>query len=93
MIDLLILLLVPALRFLDAPRKYWFYGWAVLPAYLLDVAIAHTSFALVAGRPQSGEYTVSQMLPRLSLGEDGELYRQIALKINKASGLNHVVLP
>jgi len=90
MIDLLILLLAPALRFRENPRKYWYFFWALVPAYLLDVLVAHTSFALVAGWPHPGEYTVSQMLYRLCREPDGDLYRQIGLKINKVSGLNHI---
>lgn len=94
MIDLLILLLVPALKCTDGgSRKPWHIAAAVV-AYMLDLIIARTTFALVAGRgPRNGEHTVSQMLEHLSDDEthpDRELFRQIALKINRVSGFEHI---
>jgi hypothetical protein len=92
-IDLLIVLLVPALRFLKEPKKYWYYFWAPLPAYLIDVVIAHTTWALVAGFPKIGEETISDTLERLCndiANPDFELFVQIALKINRTVGYNHI---
>jgi hypothetical protein len=92
MIDLLILLLVPALRFLNEPRQYWYFFWAPLPAWLIDIAIAHSTWALVAGFPRIGEVTVSDTLERLcrTPGPDQPLFIELARKINRASGTQHI---
>jgi hypothetical protein len=92
-IDLLIMLMVPALRFLDNPRGNAWLFWAPLPAWLIDIAIAHTTWALIAGFPRIGEVTVSDTLERLCADTehpDHALFWQIALKINRASGLPHI---
>ena len=93
MIDLLIVLLVPALRFLDNPGKYWYFSFAPIPALILDIAIAHTTWAIVAGMPRKGEATVSDTLERLCIDTthpDHDLFLQIALKINRAAGFAHI---
>ena len=94
MIDLLILLLIPALKFLDNSKKYWYFFWAPLPAWLVDLAIARTTFALVAGRgPQGRERTVSDMLENLGAditNPDQQLYLWIGRKINRAVGFVHI---
>ena len=63
MIFLFLILLKPALQCVDGGK--WWHFWAVLPAYLLDVFIAHTTWALVFGRPERGEWTISHTLERL----------------------------
>ena len=93
MIDLLILLLVPALRFLNNPGKYWYFSFAPIPALILDIAIAHTTWVLIAGMPRKGEVTVSDTLERLcrdTTHPDHALFLQIALKINRAAGFVHI---
>ena len=93
MIDLLIVLLVPALRFLNNPGKYWYFSFLPIPALVLDIAIAHTTWAIVAGMPRKGEATVSDTLERLCRDTnhpDHALFLQIALKINRAAGFVHI---
>ncbi len=63
MITLFLLLLKPALRVVEGGE--WRYFWAVLPAWLLDVLIAHSTWALVFGWPHRGEWTISDTLERL----------------------------
>lgn len=63
MIFLFLLLLKPALRCVDGGE--WRYCWAVLPALVLDVLIAHTTWAMVFGWPERGEWTISHTLERI----------------------------
>lgn len=97
MIDLLILLLKPALRAAEGGSRKWYDLLAVLIAYPLDIVIAHTSWALVAGRPQPGEWTVSQCLERLVLDtqhQDHTLFVALARRINRASPTGqHIPFP
>jgi hypothetical protein len=62
-IFLFLILLKPALQCVES-GKWWLF-WAVLPAYLLDVFIAHTTWALVFGWPKRGEWTISHTLERI----------------------------
>lgn len=95
MIDLLILLLRPAVACADNPKRYWYLAPIAILAWFVDIIIAHTTWALVAGWPKVGEVTVSHTLERLChpsnrLHEDYALMRQIALKINRATNSNHI---
>lgn len=63
MIFTFLLLLKPALDCVEGGE--WRYFWAVLPAWLLDVLIAHTTWALVFGWPHRGEWTISDTLERI----------------------------
>ena len=63
MIFLFLILLKPALQCVEDGK--WWHFWAVLPAYLLDVFIAHTTWALVFGWPKRGEWTISHTLERI----------------------------
>lgn len=87
MIDLLIILLVPALKAVEGGSRNPLHWLAAIVALLVDVVLAHTTWALVAGRPQRGEWTVSDTLERLCVtpSEDLLLYMEIASKINRAS--------
>lgn len=93
MIAILIILLVPALRFLNDPKRYWYFFWAPLPAFAADVIAAHTTWALVAGWPRGREMTISDTLERLCQDithQDHDLFVQIALKINRVAGFPHI---
>lgn len=86
MIDLLIVLLRPALLCVEA-RQYRYAPLAVV-AWLVDMLIAHTTWALVAGWPRRGEWTISHTLERLCKdyqNPDHHLFVQIAKKINRIS--------
>lgn len=88
MIDLLIILLTPALKAVEGGSKNPLYWLCAVVAFLVDIAIAHTSWALVAGWPKKGEWTVSDTLERLCLefdSADHHLFVQIAKRINRAS--------
>ncbi len=89
-IDLLILLLKPALRAADGGSRNPLDILAVLVAWPLDMLIAHTTWALMFGWPQKGEWTISHTLERLCAADndahdDYWLLVQIAKKINRAS--------
>ncbi len=92
MIDLLIILLKPALLCVEA-KKYWLFPIALV-AWVIDMIIAHTTWALIAGMPKSGEWTISQTLNRLCKDKthpDHQLFIQIAKKINQMSPTkNHI---
>lgn len=94
MIDLLIILLVPALKCTDAGSRNPLHILAALIAWPLDLIIARTSFAAVAGRqPQGSERTVSDMLETLCTDfkhPDQKLFVELAKKINRATGLPHI---
>ena len=95
MIDLLILLLRPAVACADNPKRYWYLAPIAILAWFVDIISAHTTWALVAGWPKAGEVTISHTLERLahstnSSDPDYQLYRQIALKINRATKSKHI---
>jgi hypothetical protein len=93
-IDLLILLLIPAIKCTDGGSRNPLHILAAIVAYVLDLIIARTTFALIAGRgPRNGEQTVSQMLEHLCLDRshpDRALFVMIAIKINRATGFHHI---
>jgi hypothetical protein len=100
-IDLLIILLRPALRAVETDYSAWTwrdwlrwgaaFGWldwlALLIAAPLDVLIAHTTWRLMAGPMLPTEWTISHTLERLCVtpGPDQQLYIEIAKKINRES--------
>ena len=95
MIDLLILLLRPAVACADNPKRYWYLAPITILAWFVDVLIAHTTWALVAGWPKAGEVTISHTLERLAHPDnaahpDYNLMRQIALKINRVTESPHI---
>lgn len=63
MIFLFLILLKPALECVEEGK--WWHFWAVIPAWFLDVFIAHTTWALVFGWPERGEWTISHTLERI----------------------------
>lgn len=87
MIDLLIILLRPALLWESNPSRYWYLTPIVFVAWVVDMVIAHTTWAVITGWPQKNEWTVSHTLERLCItpGEDLDLYLAIARKINRVS--------
>lgn len=90
MIDLLILLLWPALQCVEG-GKWWLFPFAIV-AFVVDVVLAHTTWVLVAGFPKKNEWTVSDTLERLCLdfnNPDQELFIHIAKKINSISPSGH----
>lgn len=85
---LLLLILPGALRYIDGGERQFVLHAGI--ALVLDVIVAHTTFAAIAGWPKRGEWTVSQMLERLnhpfnSLDQNYLLYRELALHINRLS--------
>jgi hypothetical protein len=93
MTEILCILLMPALRFLDNPKKYWYFFWAPIPAWLVDFFLCHTFWALAFGWPKEGEVTISDMLERLCNEyehPDNLLFIQIGLKINRVAGFAHI---
>lgn len=88
---LLLLLLLPgALQFADANSRRPHHVLAALLAWPLDVLLAHTTWALLAGWPQPGELTISDTLERLchpgnTNHPDFWLFVEIAKKINRVS--------
>ena len=87
MIDLLVLLLAPALLWESDPKRYWYLTPVALVAWLADMVAAHTSWAVIAGRPQHNEWTISHTLERLcqTPGPDQQLYVELGRKINRVA--------
>lgn len=93
MIDLLILLLKPALDCVEGGSRNPLKIIAALLAYAIDLIIANTTWRLIAGPLQGKEKTMSDSLERLCLdtsNPDQELFIQIAKKINSATGYKHI---
>jgi len=65
MTEILCLLLYPALLCVINPRKYFYLIPLTVVAWLLDVILCHTFWALAFGWPQGSEITISDTLERL----------------------------
>jgi ammonia channel protein AmtB len=92
-IDLLIFLLRPALKCVEGGSRSPLNVLAALVAWVVDICILHTTWRLIAGPPQGSERTISDTLERLckdSQNPDYELFRQLALKINRVAGRPHI---
>lgn len=86
MTALLLLLLPGALRYTDGGERQFVLHAAI--ALVLDVIVAHTTFAVIAGWPKRDEWTVSQMLERLCMEfshPDRMLFVGLARHINRIS--------
>lgn len=86
MTGLLLLLLPGALKFTDG--KDWRYIGHAAVAMALDVIVTHTTWAVIAGWPKRGEWTVSKCLERLCYEYDNPdrmLHIALARKINRLS--------
>lgn len=85
---LLLYLLPQALAFADAGQRRYIAHAAM--AFVVDVIVARTTFAAIAGKPQVGEVTVSHMLERLAhpfnaLHPDYLLFVELGKYINRKS--------
>ena len=65
MIDILILLLYPALLWDSDKLRYRWLTPVTLVAWVMDVIICHTYWVILAGWPRDNERTVSDTLERL----------------------------
>lgn len=86
-----LLLLKPALLYVEHGQSRYFIQAVI--AYWLDVVLAHSVWALIAGWPQQGEWTISEMLERLVRDTDHpdhELFVEIAKKINRLAKSQHI---
>ena len=88
----LLVLLKPALLCVEG-GKWWLAPIAII-AWIADIIVAHTTWALVAGMPQKGEWTVSHTLERLckeTTHPDYLLFFSIARMVNRISPTrNHI---
>jgi len=86
-IDILIILLVPALKAVEGGSKNPLHWLAAIVAWVVDIIIAHTTWAFITGWPQKGEWTVSHTLERLCTtpSKDLPLYYALDRKINRVS--------
>lgn len=82
---LLLLLLPGALRYTDGGDRQFVLLAAI--ALVLDVIVAHTTFAAIAGWPKRDEWTVSQMLERLCREFD---HRDLLLFVALARHINRI---
>lgn len=85
----LVLLLRPALVCVDGGSRRPDHVLVALVAALADVLAAHTTWALLAGWPKRGEWTISHTLERLC-GPVWELHSRQALFIAIACEINQV---
>ena len=86
MIDILLILLKPALLYVEGKQKR--YILHAIVAGIVDVIIAHTTWTILFGKPHKNEWTVSHTLERLckdTTHPDREWFIQTALKINRIS--------
>lgn len=90
MIDLLLLLLVPALKAVDGGSRHPAHIAAALAAWPLDILIARTTWRGIAGPLHKGEWTISDSLERLCHPDNAEherytLFCEIGREINRVS--------
>lgn len=87
MIDILIILLKPALLWESDPKRYWYLTPLVLLAVIADIIAAHTAWRVIAGAPHRNEWTISHTLERLCVtsGDDQMFFIALARKINRLS--------
>ena len=96
MIDLLIILLRPALLYVEDKATPWWrldLALVAIVAWWVDVTIAHTTWRVMTGPLLTTEWTISHTLERLCVtpGPDQQLYIEIAKKINRESPSgNHI---
>lgn len=93
MTELLCLLLFPALKAVGDPKRYWYLIPFAVLAWVVDVILCHTFWALAFGWPLPGEVTISDTLERLCrdlTNPDIQLFIQLALKINRVAGYKHI---
>lgn len=86
MIELLCILLRPALLWDSDRGRYWYLTPLALIALIVDVVLCHTSWVILAGLPKRNEWTISQTLERLCWDfqhQDHLLFVAIARKINR----------
>lgn len=87
MIDLLLLLLYPALLWDSDKLRYWYLTPVAFVAWLADIFVCHTYWAWLTGRPHIGEVTVSHTLERLCFDFQHPYHLQcvaLAKAINRA---------
>lgn len=87
MIDLLLILLRPALLWESNKSRYWYLTPIALVAWVADMIAAHTTWVLMAGWPKPNEWTISHTLERLckEFSPDQIFYIALARKINRLS--------
>lgn len=87
MIDILVLLLRPALLWESDPKRFWYLTPVAAVAVIADIIAAHTAWAVLSGWPKYGEWTISHTLERLCRTTDADqmFYIQLARKINRLS--------
>lgn len=87
MIDILVLLLRPALLWESDPKRFWYLTPLALVAQIADILAAHTAWVAIAGWPKTHEWTISHTLERLCMtsGPDQMFYISLARKINRLS--------
>lgn len=94
MIDLLLLLLVPALKAVDGGSRHPVHILAAVLAGLLDILICHTTWREIAGKPLRGEWTISKTLERLCHPDNAshpeyDYFVSTARMINRRSPTKH----
>jgi len=90
-IELLCILLRPALLWDSNRVRYWYLTPVALVAFIIDVLLCHTSWVILAGWPQRKEWTISQTLERMCWDfqhPDHLLFVAIARKINRIDPLH-----
>lgn len=93
MTELLCLLLKPALVCVANPGRFWYLVPIAVLAWLVDVVLCHTAWALAFGWPRPGATTISDTLEYLCVDHthpDNLLFIQIGLKINRVAGYPHI---
>lgn len=96
MIDLLLTLAGPAIRYADDPqRNYWRVHVLVytLFVWIIDMVLAHTVWAWYFGWPERKEWTISHTLERLckTPGPYQQFHIAFSKKINRESPTgNHI---
>ena len=95
MTDLLLILLPYMMRFVKDPSKNWHLFPVALIGFVADVCMNNLTVPIFIGGGWLQEWTFSTRLERLCAADapanpDKQFFVQIALKINREAGFDHI---
>lgn len=95
MTDLLLILLVPMMRFLNDPKGKWYLAPLAICGFIADICMNNFTIPIFLDKAWFEEWTFSTRLERLCSYETIDPGRQafyiaIALEVNRAAGFTHI---
>jgi len=95
MTDLLLILLVPMMRFLNDPKGRWYLFPLALLGFCADILMNNFTIPIFLDKAWFEEWTFSTRLERLCSSETIDpgrkmFYIAIALEVNRVAGFTHI---